>query len=106
MKKNTWKYAHRLEGWFSTSVPQELFKHAIPDYVVRGTDHFSPRLSNKKMTIANTAITVQCEWIKIIPISSHQQKIYFLVCCIILVISLCVPWDEKGWISLGFQGST
>ena len=25
------------------------------------------------------------------------QKPYFLVCCRILVISLCGPWDAKGW---------
>ena len=28
---------------------------------------------------------------------SNQQKIYFLVCRRMLVISLCVPGDEKGW---------
>ena len=33
-------------------------------------------------------------------ILSDRQKIYFLVCCRILVISLCVPWDRKDWKSL------
>ena len=37
-------------------MPQEFLKHAIPDYLVRGTDLFSLRLSNKKMTTANTTI--------------------------------------------------
>ena len=27
-------------------------------------------------------------------------KMYFWVCCRILVISLCVPWREQGWKSL------
>ena len=31
-------------------VPQEFLKHAVPDDLVRGTDLFSPRLSNKKKT--------------------------------------------------------
>ena len=36
-------------------VPQGFFKHAIPDYLVMGTDLFSLKLSNKKkMTTANT----------------------------------------------------
>ena len=43
------------------------------------------------MTTANTTITVQCEWIKIIPIFVRLAKyIIFLVCRRILVISLCV----------------
>lgn len=31
----------------------EIFKHAIPGYLVGGTDHFSLRLLNKKVTTAN-----------------------------------------------------
>ena len=31
---------------FSTGVPHKFLKHAIPDYLVRGTDIFSLRLSN------------------------------------------------------------
>ena len=27
----------------------------------------------------------------------RAAKIYFVVCCRILVIILCVPWDEKSW---------
>ena len=49
------------------------------------------------MTIANTTIAAWCEWIKIILNLSDCQKIYFLVCHRFLVISLCVPQDEKGW---------
>ena len=41
----------------SVCLPQEFLKHAIPDYLVRGTDLFSLRLSNKKMTTANTTLT-------------------------------------------------
>ena len=56
-------------------VPQDIFKHAIPDYLVRGTD-LSLRLSNEKMAIANT-IAILCELIKIILIFlSEQHYIY------------------------------
>ena len=39
---------------------QEFLKHAKPDYLIRGTDLFSLRLSNKIMTTANT-IAILCE---------------------------------------------
>ena len=35
-----------LNEQVSTGVLQEFLKHAIPDYLVRGTDLFSLRLSN------------------------------------------------------------
>ena len=60
---------HTLRRQFSTSVPQEFLKHTTPDYLVRGTDLFSLRLLNKKMTTTNTAIAVQCERMKIISVS-------------------------------------
>ena len=47
------KISKPLIQQFSIGVPEELLKHAIPDYLVRGTDLFSLRLS-KKMTAANT----------------------------------------------------
>ena len=41
-----------------TGVSEELLKHTTPDYLVRDTDLFSLRLSNKKMTTANaTTVT-------------------------------------------------
>ena len=49
------------------------------------------------MTTVNTTIVIWCEWIKIIPLIRLAKKNGFLVCRRILVISLCVPWDEKGW---------
>ena len=52
------------------------------------------------MTTANTTIAAPCEGIKILPVFFfvRSAKIYiFLICCVILVINLCVPWDEKGW---------
>ena len=45
----------------TTNVSQEFLEHSIPDYLIRGTDLFSLRLSNKNMTTANTTIAVQCE---------------------------------------------
>ena len=90
-------YIHYSRPMIFNSVLQEFLKHAIPDYLVRGTDLFSLRLSNKNMTTANTTIAIWCEWIKIIPILlSDWQKNFFLECCRILVISLCVPWVGKG----------
>ena len=55
----------------------------------------SLRWQVKKLTTANT-IAMWCEWIKVIPIFlSAQQKICFLVCCRISVISLCaVIWKS------------
>ena len=52
------------------------------------------------MTTANTIIAIQCAWIIIIPIffvRSAKNVIHFLVCGRTWMISLCVPWDEKGW---------
>ena len=46
-------------SYFQTGVPQEFLKHAIPDYLVRGTDLLSLRLSNKKMTTGNTATAIE-----------------------------------------------
>ena len=40
---------------------QELLVRTMPHYLVRGTDFFSLRLSNKKMSTANTAIAMWCE---------------------------------------------
>ena len=65
--------------------------------LLRGTDPFSLRLSNRKRTTANTTVAIQCEWLKIIPIFCQIDKKNVLLCCRILVISVCVPWDEKGW---------
>ena len=91
-----------LDQWLCTGAPQEFSKHALPDYAVRGTDRFSLGLSHKKMTTANTAIAIQCEWIKIIPIflSDWENITYSLVSCRILVFSSYVPWAEKVWKSL------
>ena len=55
------KSAVTLEQQFSTGVLEQLLKHAIADYVVRGTDLFSLRLSNKKMITANITIAIWCE---------------------------------------------
>ena len=41
-----------------SGAPQEFLKHEIPDYVEKGTDLFSLRLSNQKMTIANITIAI------------------------------------------------
>lgn len=53
---------------YHTGMPQELLKDAISDYLVMGTDLFSFKLSNGKMTTTNIIIAVWCEWIKKIPI--------------------------------------
>ena len=51
-------------------------KHTTPDYLVRDTDLFSLRLSNKKMTTANRTLAVRYEWIKIIPVFGQIGKKY------------------------------
>ena len=53
---------------------REFLKHAIPDYLVRSTDLFALRLSNKKLTTANITIAIQCEQIKIKPIFVRSAK--------------------------------
>ena len=91
---------HFPDQRFSTGVLQEFLKHSMPDYSVKGPDLFFFRVSNKKMTTANT-VAIWYERIKVIPIFlPDRQKIYFLVCYRILVIRLCVPRDVKGWKSL------
>ena len=45
-----------------------VFKHAPPDYSVRGTDLFSPRLPNRKMTAASTTLAIWCEC----PVLNHN----------------------------------
>ena len=57
-----------LEQQFSTGVLQEFLKHAISDYLVRDTDLFSLRLSNKKVTTFNTTIAICCEC----PVGNHK----------------------------------
>ena len=99
------RYFNSLTQWFSTGVLQEFLKHAIPDYLVRGTDLFSFQLSYKNMTTANTTIGIRCKCIKIMYIFCHigkklhfchiSKKVYFLVCCRILVISLYVSHEMK-----------
>ena len=73
----------------STRHATGMVKRAFPD-------RLSLRLSNKEMTTANTAIVIQCEWIKIIPIFCQiGKKIFFLVCRRTSVISVYVPWVQK-----------
>lgn len=76
---------------FSTAMSQEFLKH--------NTWLFHPghwllflRLSRKKMTIA-----IQCEWNQYtFLLLSDQQNTFFGVLKIV-IISLSVPLDEKGW---------
>ena len=67
--------------------------------LVSGTDLFSLRLSSKKNDNQHNSHPM---WrIKITPIFFVRvEKIYFRGCCRILVISLFMPWDGKGWKSL------
>lgn len=60
-------------------VPPEFLKHAIPDYVLRGTDPFSLDCQVK------ATIVIRCEC----PILNQICVIYFLVLRRILVIRLC-----------------
>ena len=83
---------------FSTGVPQEFLKHAIPSYLVRGTDSIPLRLSNLKNDNSqhnNSPPVVTNE--NYTYFLSDQQKIYLLVCHRILVISL---WT---WLEVCYQ---
>ena len=73
----------------SVGVPQqarwcatEFFKNATPDYLVRGTDLLSLRLSNKKMTTANESKLY-------LYFLSDWRETYLLVRCGVLLISSC-----------------
>ena len=76
-------FFHYLVQRFSTGVPQAFLKHVIPDYLVKGTDLFSLRWSNKKkMTAANTIIVIWCEQVKLylLFLSDHQKTEYIFWC--------------------------
>ena len=78
-----------------------ILKHAISDYLVRGTSLFSLRLSNKKRTTANTTIANSLNESKVYLFFVRSAKNIFLVCHrLLVVISLCVPWEEHSWKSL------
>ena len=79
-----------------TGVPQECLKHATPDYLVRGTNHLSFRLSNKKWQQPTQQQPSSVNETKLHLLLVRSAKGKFLVCHRILVTSLCVPWDEKG----------
>lgn len=65
---------------FSTGMPKELLKHAIPDYLVWDPDLFSLRLSNLKLSTANTIVMLNVnESSKYLMFWSDRQNMYFLV---------------------------
>ena len=74
-------YTYYFIIFYTSDFQQEFLKHAIPDYLVRGTNLFSLRLSNNKMTTANTTIAVWCEWIKSIPIFLSDWQKYNIFTC-------------------------
>lgn len=61
-------HAHGPGQGFSTGEMHRFSKHAIPDYSARGSGLFSPRLSDKGMTEANTTIAT-CG---VCPVLSHK----------------------------------
>ena len=100
-------FFHYLVQRFSTGVPQAFLKHVIPDYLVKGTDLFSLRWSNKKKNDSsqhnNSYLVWTSQIIPIIFVRSSKNRIYFLVCHRILVISLVyheMRKFENCWFSL------
>ena len=78
-------------------VPKEFLKHVLPDYLVRHINPFSLILPNKNDNSQhNNSYSV---WMNqsYTYIFCQLGKLCFLVCHRILVISLCVLWDEEGW---------
>ena len=69
---------------FSTGVLQECLKHAVSDYLGRDTGLFSLRLSNLKMTTANTTTAINTNESKVYGFSFFfvrlAKKMYFGVC--------------------------
>ena len=87
-----------LNVQFSTSVLQEFIKHARPDYLVKVTDFFSLTLLNKNNE--SSQHNSHLGWMNqnyTYFVVRTAKKYIFSVCYRILVISLCVPWDEKYW---------
>ena len=57
---------NRLELRSAIWVLQEFLKHAIPDYLVSGSDLFSLRMSKKRMV---TALDGVAQWIECQPVN-------------------------------------
>ena len=60
--------SYDLGQQFSTGVLQDFLEYAMPDYLVKGTNLFYLRLS-QKMTTANTTVAIQCE----LPVLNHTH---------------------------------
>ena len=86
-------------------IPFTFFAHTCAaqpsDYLVRCTDLFSLRLSVKKNYNSQPnnshPIRMKQNYAFIFCQISKNYNIFFLMCHRISVITLCVPWDEKGW---------
>ena len=86
---------------FSAGVPWEFLKHVIPDYKVRALMFF-PLVCQIKKSGSSQHNNSHSVWMNqnYAYFLSDRQNIYILVCRRSLVISLCVPSNEKGWKSL------
>ena len=81
-ERKAWSTA-RSDQRFSTSLPQKMLKHAVPDYLVRGTDLFSFTLSNKKDDSSQQTRAVWCEC----PVSNCKYTGHVTESCISLGMS-------------------
>ena len=59
--KCTFHMINSSKAAISNKCATRILKHPTPDYLVRSTELFSLRLSNKKMTAANTTRAVRYE---------------------------------------------
>ena len=89
-----------LGQWCLTGVPWEFLKHVIPDYKVRALMFF-PLVCQIKKSGSSQHNKSHSVWMNqnYAYFLSDRQNIYFGVPQK-LVISLCVPSNEKGWKSL------
>ena len=89
-----WKSHYRKINYKSAVFNQcvaRIFKACSTWLFSQHAGLFSFRLSNKKMTVANTIVAAQCEESKLyLFLSSSKNVIHFLVCHRILVINLCM----------------
>ena len=84
-------YFDNLDQWFSTDVPQEFLKHVITCYLVLSVTSFPLDCQIKKND--NSQHNSCPVWLnkKLYLFFIGSEKIYFLVYCRVLVISLYVP---------------
>ena len=69
-----------IQQRFSTTVQQKFFQHTISEYLVRDTDLFSLKWSNKKLTMVNATIVSSVNELKLHLFFHQISKKYIFWC--------------------------